>query len=29
MFDLFMIHFILNNTSDKLDKDKVAFGTFP
>ena len=28
VLDLLMIRFILNNTSDKLDKNKVAFGNF-
>lgn len=28
MLDLFMHHFILNNTSDKLDKNNVPFGAF-
>ena len=28
MFNVFMTCFILNSMSDKLDKNKVVFGTF-
>ena len=28
MFNVFMTRFILNSMSDKLDKNKVVFGTF-